>query len=171
MTVPLAVAATTLASISQVTVACATTNFILAYVPVFCKGPLLFARASSAAKMSIGELNLNPREALTRTIAVVGAEDAAYLARCQSCHDNCLEGLPWLYAALLFAAAAGVPSLNVDAVALYNAVARALYVFFYVRGTSEFFAHCRTFCFWSSWISCLYLFITACVVAPPKTWT
>ena len=163
-------AATTLASISQVTVACATTNFLLAYVPVFCKGPLLFARASSAAKMSIGELNLNPREALTRTIAVVGVEDAAYLARCQSCHDNCLEGLPWLYAALLFAAAAGVPSKTVDAVALYNAVARALYVFFYVRGTSELFAHCRTFCFWSSWIACLYLFITACVVAPPKTW-
>ena len=157
--------------IDNITIACATINFILAYVPVFFKGPVLFSRASTAAKMDMGQLNLNPRAALERTIASASAEDAAYLARCQACHDNCLEGLPWLYGALLFASLAGVSNKIVDIVAIYNAVARGLYVFFYITGTSSWRSYIRTFCFWSSWISCVYLFITACVAAPAATWT
>ena len=157
--------------VDVVTVACATVVFLLAYVPVFFKGPMLFARASAMAKIDIGELNMNPRAALEATKAAASAEDAAYLARCQSCHDNCLEGLPWLYGALLFAVLAGVPTRTVDIVALYNAVARALYVYFYISGTSVWRSYCRTFCFWSSWVACVYLFITACATAPAKSWS
>lgn len=159
-------------SLDVVTVSSATVVFVLAYVPVFFKGPVLFARASTEARMDISQLNLNPRTALERTVAACSAEDAAYLARCQSCHNNCLEGLAWLYGALLFAAAAGVSANVIDAVALYNAVARALYVYCYITGTVAWKSYIRTFCFWSSWVACLYLFVSACIVAQgkPASW-
>ena len=156
--------------VTSVTLACVTSTFLLAYVPVFFKGPVLFARARRDANIEISELNLNPRTALEETIKATSPADAAFLARCQSCHNNCLEGLPWLYAALLFGGLAGVPARTVDAVAMYNAVARALYVLFYITGTSPARSYCRTFCFWSSWVACLYLLITACATAPAKGW-
>jgi len=157
-----------------VVVGCATALFLLCYVPIFAKGPYLFDLAKSQANMGMDELNMNPRVALDKTMAKVATLDpkmAAFLARCQNTHQNQVEGLAWLLGAFIFAALAGVPARTVDIVAMYCTCVRGIYVYAYITGDVAWKSYLRSFCFWSSWVAALYLYITACVTAPARSWS
>jgi uncharacterized MAPEG superfamily protein len=157
----------------SVAVGSAAAYFFLAYVPVICKAPLVFASAKAAGKGELDTL-MAPRAAFAEAAAKVGspeeAEKSRFLHRAQACHDNMLEGGAWFFGALLFAMLAGVPQKNVDTVALVNISARMLYVWLYLTGTVQWKAAARSSCFFACVASCTYLFVHAAVAAPPRTW-
>jgi uncharacterized MAPEG superfamily protein len=114
-------------------------------------------------------MNTNPREAFLRASADTNNPSVGMMQRAAAAHNNMLECLPWYLGALLFAMAAGVPTKNVDAVAVYYVVARTAYILLYIFGSSPRLALCRTLTFFTLLGSCLYLFCHAASLAPaPK---
>ncbi len=136
----------------------------LAYVPNIFKTINLSASVEASGGTFTTVL-MAPRTATKRAVEE-DAERGPLIARAQGCHENQLEGLPWFFAALLFALHFGVPPLAIDIVALLYPVARVFYIYFYVFGDQPWKAQARSLTFFVCLCSCVYLFIHAAVVAP-----
>ena len=153
---------------SSIAIGSAAAYFFLSYVPVMFKAPYVFQAAKAAGKTEL-EVVMAPRAAFAEAAAGKG-ELAPYLHRAQACHDNMLEGMSWFYGSLLFAMLSSVPQKNVDAVALVNISARALYVWLYLTGSVPWKGAARSACFWSCVFSCVYLLVHAAIAAPTRSW-
>ena len=153
---------------SSITIGSAAAYFFLSYIPVVFKAPHVFQAAKAAGKSEL-EVVMAPRAAFTEA-AGRGDELGAFLHRAQACHDNLLEGMAWFYGVLLFAMLSGAPQKNIDAVALVNICARALYVYLYLTGTVPWKGAARSACFFCCVLASGYLFVHAAIAAPPRTW-
>ena len=157
---------------SSITIGSAAAYFFLSYVPVAFKAPLVFQAAKASGRTEL-EVVMAPRAAFAE--AAAGNKDnnevSSFLHRAQACHDNLLEGMAWFYGALLFGIlSGGVPQKNIDAVALVNISARALYVWLYLTGNVQWKGAARSACFFCCVISCGYLLVHAAVAAPARIW-
>lgn len=154
---------------SSVTIGSAAAYFFLSYVPVMFKAPLVFQAAKASGKTAM-EVVMAPRAAFAEA-ASSNKELSSFLHRAQACHDNLLEGMAWFYGALLFGIlSGGLPQKTIDAVALVNISARALYVWLYLTGNVPWKGAARSACFFCCVISCGYLLIHAAVAAPARVW-
>jgi uncharacterized MAPEG superfamily protein len=115
----------------------------------------------------------NPRAAQEALVRGGDTEEskakAALIARISGAHNNQLEGLPWFYAALLFAITAGVPHRNIDIVALLYVFLRAIYIWLYITGTAKWKGISRSLCFFVMVGSCMYLMGHAAANAMPPS--
>ena len=152
---------------SSITIGSAAAYFFLSYIPVVFKAPYVFQSAKADGKTEL-EVVMAPRAAFAE--AAGKGELGPFLHRAQACHDNLLEGMAWFYGSLIFAMLSGVPQKNIDAVALVNICARALFVWLYLTGSVPWKAAARSTCFFCCVIASGYLLIHAAVAAPSRNW-
>ena len=154
---------------SSIAIGSAAAYIFLSYVPVLFKAPYVFQSAKADGKTEL-EVVMAPRAAFA--VAAGKGELGPFLHRAQACHDNLLEGMAFyfFYGSLIFAMLSGVPQKNVDAVALVNICARALYVWLYLTGSVTWKGAARSLCFFSCVIACCYLLIHAVIAAPSRNW-